>query len=1048
MSFLPPFARRCLLCAAFILGTASSALAQDVSAMPTSELQRAANQFTSRGNFREARPYLLEIVERFGETAEGEEAAVELDLFYLLIATSYLQEYSATNEEALLGEALKWFDRLQNEFPQSEHLRDALTRKVEILRATGQLPEALELMEGIVRGEYNFQLRGQELTNMVRDIAETYYATGELTKGLPYFLQLIRVAQSPQDQALGAAGAFEAYFDRAREILAENRSEDGGELDVEAVLELPASGEGTAEEVTLSEMLDQAVALLPYLAQESEVRYQPRLNIALLQASDTLVEVDRVNDATLLLSLIRTRDVMVNYYEGLISQLEARLENFRRTQASAEQIGEAERNLERAKSNLESLEEVPDLRDELLVRRARNYTKTGRAYEAFWMFYDLLEENPDSERVEYFHYAAFENAVRTEKEAMVLELGQSYRERFPNGEYFSEVTIALINALSEVGRNEEFLATAEQFLEDRYRSPVAGAVLVRWASDLFQEGRFSYLVEKLNEWEARGDELAYEDGLRYWRGMAKVQLGKFQDAAQEFEDLIAKFPESNYAEDALLRRGVALFYAQDFETARNVINSYMAVYPAGDAIDQAHYFLGEMEFIAGNLSAALEQFRQAEEQTGNQAIWDAVAFRVGEIYEVQEAYDEMAEHFRNYIERFGQQGRLSDAIFELGRAFDLQMQPVKMLSLYRETINEQASILSDFGVDAIIEGYAEEYTENKNMLQATVALLDRLDNDSEFRRNFVTDRGYLFEIFYESDDIDQRLYNDLRNHPEFGPGLAQTGMEPVSELLNPYREQLAAYPKQTPTAFFRDQLEQFREAGDRTATVRMLMGLYRSGTELEPEEPFTEQTLQSASPRMLLYIADYERNRDLDLAVQAWEMVLERFGLTDAAIVAYLRLADVASERGNLEQAVDYLVSVREQFPGSPKIPAIILRQGQLLTELGRAEKAIEEFEYILKVPGWRGLLHARALLRIGEALMSQGAYAKAHGYFERVFLAYPHLSEVAAQAYLADAGALVKLGVPNDAVSTLEEALELLAETAPPELVNNIRDQLANLRS
>ena len=65
-----------------------------------------------------------------------------------------------------------------------------------------------------------------------------------------------------------------------------------------------------------------------------------------------------------------------------------------------------------------------------------------------------------------------------------------------------------------------------------------------------------------------------------------------------------------------------------------------------------------------------------------------------------------------------------------------------------------------------------------------------------------------------------------------------------------------------------------------------------------------------------------------------------------------MRLADVTAEKADLSGALNYLEQIVTQFPGSPKIPAVMLRQGELLSEMGRAEEAREKYQYILRVCG------------------------------------------------------------------------------------------------
>jgi tetratricopeptide (TPR) repeat protein len=217
--------------------------------------------------------------------------------------------------------------------------------------------------------------------------------------------------------------------------------------------------------------------------------------------------------------------------------------------------------------------------------------------------------------------------------------------------------------------------------------------------------------------------------------------------------------------------------------------------------------------------------------------------------------------------------------------------------------------------------------------------------------------------------------------------------------------------------------------------------------ELAPTKSYDRAFFSEVTPRVLLYIADYSRADRLDFAIEAWNEVLAAYPTDDAAIVSYMRLADVSNQRGDKPSALNYLEAIQAQFPGTPKLPGVILRQGELLSSMGRGEEAREKYQYILRVPDWRGLVHARALFQTGEAYMAESKYAEAHGFFERTFLGYSQFSEWCARAYLADAEALLGMGAKADAIATLTEANETLAEAAPAALLEAIQAKLQELQ-
>jgi len=993
---------------AFALATSITSvglLAQDTNQLGFSELQARANKFVEGNQLVEARPLLKELIQRVEKT---EKAEIELDLPIFLVATSYIQEYLTTGNTSLLKNTITWFDKLEKYNPNSRRLKEALIKKIDVFRILGQNDSALKLMQTILN-DGRFRLSIAEESKLLKDITETYYGTGQLEAGRPFFLRLLGVSRDSEDSALAAAASFEAYT-------------DAGEL-------------------------DQAMKTLPYLVQETSIRYRPRLNVALLKASDIFVDSDRLNDATLVLNLIKTTGMIVEYYEDQIATKKSTLDQRKAFNANADVLAQLEREISSLESNLESIRQLPSLESDLLVRRARNYTKSERIYEAFWMFSDLAKSNPSDPQIQYYYYAAFSNALKINKSDAIVSLGKDYRSNFPDGTYYSDVSIALANKYRQDGNFSEFLEIAETFLAERPIDPVSGNFYAQWASHLLEQGEFKRVIDQSAEWISAHDTSLYADGANYWPGQANMMLSSFNEAAASFDKVLQDFPNSSYAEDSLLRKGTALFYAQNPEESRQALNMFLDQYPNSASVDLAYYFLGEVETNEGNAPLAIELFEKADAITFKQDIHDAIAFRLGGIYESSEQYKNMIKVYQDYIEKYGSEGRLTDAVFELGRGYEYLNNPTGALTLYVEYINKFIADEKNTGVDTLIESYAGKYVSNLKILERTVSFIDRLESDLDFRTKIVSDRGFLFEHFYENEDINQSLYNDLRNSPGFGPDLI-LDLTPINDLLQPFKDELNSYPSVTPETYFRKLLDQGIASNQKITTLRALMGLYRLNIELKPSEPFDSDDLELATPRLLLYIADYERDKRLEFAVTAWNKVLSEYAFDDSAIVALLRLSDVSEGRGDISLALNYLENILTQFPGSPKTPAVILKQGELLTSIGKTKEAREKYQYILKVPAWRGALHARALYQTGTSYMVDSAYPEAHGFFERTFLGYSQISEWAARAYLADAEALVKMGSTADAISTLNEAIELLNESASADLMTSIKAKLRELQS
>ena len=159
-------------------------------------------------------PLLKELVKRV-EASDNSE--IELDFPIFLIGTGHIQQYVVSEQTDELSEALRWYARLEEDYPNSPKIKDMLFKRIDVLRALNKNNEAIDLMQKIISGGYsNVNLNLSEQTKMLKDITQIYYGTGQLSAGLPYFGQLFQIARDPEDQALAAVASFESLFQAER----------------------------------------------------------------------------------------------------------------------------------------------------------------------------------------------------------------------------------------------------------------------------------------------------------------------------------------------------------------------------------------------------------------------------------------------------------------------------------------------------------------------------------------------------------------------------------------------------------------------------------------------------------------------------------------------------------------------------------------------------------------------------------------------------------------------------------------------------------------
>jgi hypothetical protein len=96
-------------------------------------------------------PLLKELVKR---VVASDNSEIKLDFPLFLIGTGHIQQYVASGQTNELSEALRWYDKLEREFPNSPKIKDMLLKRIDVLRALSKNDDAIVLMQKILSGGY------------------------------------------------------------------------------------------------------------------------------------------------------------------------------------------------------------------------------------------------------------------------------------------------------------------------------------------------------------------------------------------------------------------------------------------------------------------------------------------------------------------------------------------------------------------------------------------------------------------------------------------------------------------------------------------------------------------------------------------------------------------------------------------------------------------------------------------------------------------------------------------------------------------------------
>lgn len=962
--------------------------------MGISALRDTLQRILEQGDFVMARPYLEEMVNRFGEEPPAERPQLAPILYYL--ALSYLQEYAGNPQDELLQQAIAQFERYETEYPDGELLADALMFKGDAFRGLGNFEEAVKAHERLLVPPIVVNLPEARRLDALDKVVASYYILRDWENGIRWFREQLRVSVDPQKQAQAAAALIEAYIGQRQ--------------------------------------FDEVRALLPYIVVESPARYNLQLNIALLEAGDQLSDMGRFSEASLYYYMVLTIEEILAYQTRRTASLRSQLDLLEITAGQSDRATELRAEVYNAEQNIAALREIPSYTAELQVRLARNYVLTERNWEAFWAYQRLMNDNPDHPAIEDFTYAAFSQAVSLGLADLVQEIGEQYQKNARFDSYGRDIAVRMAEFYLNDGQTERFFDHSRQFITNNPDDEYNPQFIFLMGGTYIAQERFDELIEEFSGLLRRYPNTAMLDGVNYWIGLAQLFNRSYESAQGYFETVVNDFPNSPYVDDSFYRAAVADFGLENYEGALQRFLTFTTDFPQSPLRGEAEFFLGDLYALLEQPEQALHHYRLVDQHSDNLSFIRNAAFLSADIYESQARHEEMQEVIENFITRHGRKEEHSEALFILGRAHGLQGRPGDMDEAFWRAVERFGNNREADGVDEILAFYPEHYEKTRAGIQTNYDFFDRLKNDDAFRRRMATDRRAFFQFYFENPELDFEFRERMARDLDFVRALPDN-----PELVQPFYEiheaRLGSLPERTPVERMQQLLAATSPTDRPTLHFRLMMGLDKAGVEgVVGDMVFTPVEFEIASPATIIWMGQEAAQFDESSARTAYETVIRDFPLSPAVQDALIALGNLEAANDSYEMALDFYREAHQQFPTSPRAVQAILRQGDMLMEMGRFDAALERYETVMRNRDWRGEPQAEALFKIGMINFRQSNWERAHAFFERTVAGHSAFRNWAAKAYLYNGRALQNLGQFDRARENDEEFLEMSGFEELPE--------------
>ena len=549
------------------------------------------------------------------------------------------------------------------------------------------------------------------------------------------------------------------------------------------------------------------------------------------------------------------------------------------------------------------------------------------------------------------------------------------------------------NGLLNRGLHELAVTEYREFLSEHGDHEKAPTARYGLAVCLYRLERFEEAVVELTQLRALPGSPYAAEGLTIL-GQCQLAQGRYEAAAEAFEEVVRKYAGHDLADDAAAGAAEAFYSGGRYDEAIQACRTLVSRWSSSPLRERAEFFWGVAALAQQDYAGAAERFDGILREFPKGPFADQAALLLAQCYHHQNLIERAIRQYQGVLKRAGTKF-VPDALLGLGVLAIPQGHPLEAGKLFDQLLEEYPE--SELAPTARFHRGRAWFEQGE--LDRALAVLQQcaeeqagaaLEDDAVYWLAKCRLRQEHFS------DAAARLAVALEKFPESELG-AEMHYDRAVALLRAGQSEAAIET----LSEFRQRFPDHNLAGDALhllATAEHERGGYeRSGVHCRSFlESYPSHELAAAV--VFLSAENHFLSAEYAEAAEGYRRFLAEYPDDVQAGEARYRLGCASYRLGRLEEAEPLLADVVKDAPGNELFRFALLALGDIhfqRSEWKRAELFLSEY----LSPGLEAPSADDALLKLGLALQRQGKHAEALGVYDRLIERYdesPHKMQAA----------------------------------------------------
>ncbi len=641
--------------------------------------------------------------------------------------------------------------------------------------------------------------------------------------------------------------------------------------------------------------------------------------------------------------------------------------------------------VELAETALAAIEEKAALDPALLMRRGRCLYYLDRYEEALVCFRTIRTKYGESEDAQPAAYAEIILYSKLKDVAKLQELCDAYLRKFPKADNIEQVATLAGEVLIQGGNWPEVRKFYARLIKDFPKSENLDRFTFFQGLGYFQEGEFKESTPIFAKFVKDYPDSQHLESALYYVAMSNFLTNNYKETLSSIKEYLGKFPDGRYAGDLRYRLAFIDFNDKDVDQTDKLIKdltTFLDQHPDDEAAGSMLCLIGDAwKKKTSTKQDELARFERSALEAYKKAVWS-------------DSQDDVVQYALDSATSILQGNKNWEAIAALHGDF-LKRKPESSLALLSASWVAKMKVREGKGPEAAA------------MLASS--LKGKMGNPANEQVEFLLDELVKTLIprkkpkDIDIDAIDTQLQDILNK--------AIKGQENATTNARLY--------------YSRARLAELLRRRDRS-------DLYLKGiATINAKDPAVlSPALLSVSGDILLKLGQ------LDEAEAMFRRLADRYQDGLYADAGPVGLGYIALARKQPDEALKIFENALETNPGMSRFKETTLGLVEALVAVGRLEDAEKRALQIVGDKMFRGEPAAKAYLLLGSITRQQAAKAsgpdaklellkKAHGYYQRVYVAYQSVPEVCAEAYWQAYETAKEMGNQQLADDTLKQLQE-----------------------